>query len=46
MYGDVQEVKFYSERDLFLKYQRRYIREYGLELPDMNDERGCFSRRF
>lgn len=46
MYGNAQEEKFYSERDLYLKYQRRYIRAHGLDLPDMNDERGCFSRRF
>ena len=46
MYGDVGEDRFYSERDLFLKFQRRYIREHQLNLPDMNDERGCFSRRF
>ena len=46
MYGDVGEDRFYSERDLFLKFQRRYIREHQLNLPDMNDERFCFSRRF
>ena len=46
LYGDAEEDRFYSERDLFLKFQRRYIREHGLEPPDMNDERGCFSRRF
>ena len=46
MYGDAEEDRFYSERDLFLKFQRRYIREHRLNLPDMNDERGCFSRRF
>lgn len=45
-YGDPNENRFYSERDLYLKYQRRYIREQDLALPDMNDERGCFSRRF
>lgn len=45
-YGAPDETRFYSERDLYLKYQRRYIREYGLSLTDMNDERFCFSRRF
>ena len=45
-YGDPQEARFYSERDLYLKYQRRFIREHGLKLYDMNDERQCFSRRF
>jgi len=44
-YGNPQEDRFYSERDLYLKYQHRYIREHGLKLPDMHDERGCFSRR-
>lgn len=46
MYGNRSEERFYSERDLFLKYQRRYIREHQLKLHDMNDERSCFSRRF
>lgn len=45
-YGDANEARFYSERDLYLKYQRRYIREHKLNLMDMNDERFCFSRRF
>lgn len=45
-YGDPAGDRFYSERDLYLTYQRRYIREHGLTLPDMNDERFCFSRRF
>lgn len=46
IYGDAGEDRFYSERDLFLKYQRRYVREHQLKLYDMNDERFCFSRRF
>ena len=45
-YGDPNCDRFYSERDLYLKYQRRYIRENRLNLPDMNDERQCFSRRY
>lgn len=45
-YGDAKGEMFYSERDLYLKYQRRYIAEHALTLPDMNDECGCFSRRF
>ena len=45
-YGDPNGDRFYSERDLYLKYQRRYITENGVVLCDMNDERGCFSRRF
>ena len=46
VYGDPNCDRFYSERDLYLKYQRRYIREHKLNLPDMNDERQCFSRRY
>ena len=45
-YGDLDGECFYSERDLYMKYQRCYIAEKGLTLPDMNDERFCFSRRF
>jgi len=45
-YGDPDEDRFYSERDLGHKYRRRYITENELDLPDMYDERGCFSRRF
>ena len=45
-YGEANGECFYSQRDLYLKYQRRYIREHGLKLPDINDERFCFSRRF
>lgn len=46
MYGDPEGACFYSERDLYLTYQRRYIAEYNLKIMDVNDERGCFSRRF
>lgn len=46
LYGDPAGECFYSERDLFLNYQRRYIAEHGLKLHDVNDERQCFSRRF
>lgn len=46
MYGDREGECFYSERDLYLTYQRRYIVEHNLKITDMNDERGCFSRRF
>ena len=46
IYGDLSEDRFYSERDLYLKYQRRYIQDHELKLPDMNDERFCCSRLF
>ncbi len=45
-YGDATNERFYSERDLYLTYQRRYIAENHLKIYDMNDERQCFSRRY
>ncbi len=45
-YGDANGDKLYSERDLYLSYQRRFIADAGLELYDVNDERQNFSRRF
>lgn len=45
-YGDENGDKLYSERDLYLCYQRRFIQETGLVIHDMNDERQHFSRRF
>lgn len=46
LYGNPAGDRFYSARDLYLTYQRRYIAEKKLEIYDMNDERQCFSRRF
>lgn len=46
IYGDPDGEEYYSERDLCLRYQRRYIAEHRLEVYDVNDERQCFSRRF
>lgn len=46
IYGDAENTEYYSQRDLYLKYQRRYIQEHGLKLHDVNDERQCFSRRY
>lgn len=45
-YGNPVGEKFYSQRDLYLTYQRRYIADHHLSLYDINDERQCFSRRF
>lgn len=45
-YGDAGNPRWYSLRDLYMKYQRRYISETGLVIHDINDERGHFSRRF
>lgn len=46
LYGDSENTEYYSQRDLYLKYQRRYIQEHKLEIYDVNDERQCFSRRY
>lgn len=45
-YGDPQGDKLYSERDLYLCWQRRYIAEKHLDIYDINDERQHFARRF
>ena len=45
-YGDPAGEAFYSERDLYLRYQRRYIAEHQLDVYDIHDERQHFSRRF
>ena len=44
-YGDPRGVKIYSARDLYLCYQRKYIRDHQLTVYDINDETQCFSRR-
>lgn len=46
LYGDPNGARYYSARDLYLYYQRRYIADNGIEIYDINDERQCFSRRF
>lgn len=46
IYGDPNGEGYYSARDLFLYYQRRYIADNKIETYDINDERRCFSRRF
>ena len=46
LYGDKSCDKFYSQRDLYLKYQIKYIKDNGLRIYDVNDERQSFSRRF
>lgn len=45
-YGDRKGNKIFSERDLYLYYQRKFIAQTGLAVHDMNDERQHFSRRF
>lgn len=46
VYGDPDGDRYYSARDLYLNYQRRYIADNRIEIYDINDERQCFSRRF
>lgn len=46
IYGDPDGDRYYSARDLYLNYQRRYIADNGIAIYDINDERQCFSRRF
>lgn len=46
IYGDPDGDRYYSARDLYLYYQRRYIADNRIEIYDINDERQCFSRRF
>lgn len=46
IYGDPNGDRYYSARDLYLSYQRRYIADHKIEVYDINDERQCFSRRF
>jgi len=46
IYGDPRGNRYYSARDLYLCYQRRYLSDHKLDIYDMNDERQCFSRRF
>ena len=46
IYGDLDGDRYYSARDLYLSYQRRYIAENEIKIYDINDERQCFSRRF
>ena len=45
-YGDPNGDRYYSARDLYLNYQRRYIADNNIQVYDINDERQCFSRRF
>ena len=46
IYGKPNGDRYYSARDLYLSYQRRYIADNHIQIHDINDERQCFSRRF
>lgn len=46
LYGDQNGMRMYRRfRDLYLEWQQQYIRQYGNELWDMNDETHHFSVR-
>ena len=45
-YGNPDSDALYSFRDLCLHWERRYLREHPADIPDVTDERGCFSRRY
>ncbi len=46
-YGNLQGKKLYRrERDLYLEWQRNYIKDEGLSIWDMNDETHHFSVRY
>ena len=46
IYGNPSGDRYYSARDLYMHYQRRYITDNRIEIYDINDERQCFSRRY
>lgn len=41
MYGDKTNTRLYRPRDLFWKWQKRYIAENHIEIYDVTDERLC-----
>lgn len=45
-YGNSNSTLFYSQRDIYNHYQKRYIKEHGLEIYDVTDERYTGSRRY
>ena len=45
-YGNPNSTLLYSQRDLFNHYQRLYIKEHGLDIYDVTDERYSGSRRY
>lgn len=45
-YGDRQGEYLYSQRDLYQKWQKRFLSETGIPLYDVTDERQSGSRRY
>lgn len=46
LYGDPDSELLYSFRDLCQRYMRRHLADHPSGIPDVTDERGCFSRRY
>ena len=46
LYGDPTGDAFFGARDLAARYQKRWLREHGLQPYDVTDERQTGSRRF
>lgn len=45
MYGRSDNQQLFRLRDLYLQWQKRYLKEHPISVPDMNDERHSFSIR-
>lgn len=46
IYGNPESGLLYSFRDLYLHYTGLYLADHTSGIPDVTDERGCFSRRY
>lgn len=44
-YGRPENTQLFRFRDLYLHWQKQYLRDHPLDIPDMNDERHSFSTR-
>jgi hypothetical protein len=45
MYGDINNMKLYRQRDLFWMWQKRYMEEYHIDIYNVTDERLCSTIR-
>lgn len=45
LYGEKTNTRLYRLRDLFWKWQRRYIKENNINVYDVTDERFCSTVR-
>lgn len=44
-YGNADNQQIFRYRDLMLQWQKRFLKEHPIDIPDMNDERHSFSVR-